>query len=566
MAGKGRQALRPPPRWSFFVGALAPLLVSVGAGCAGRPTRAPDEGRAGSVAADPAAASRTEPAPPEGRDGGAAVSAAAPGRPPGEARPGVLRVVIDAEPAHLDVDRDADAWGRKIALDAIYEPLVRLDAGGAPQPMLAERWSVDDAGTRYLFHLRPEARFHDGRPVTSLDAAYTLDRVRSPRGGSPRLAAALLDVERVEMAGRLVLRLELRRRSPRLFETLAEIGILPEHLGARLDLGRHPVGTGPLRLEEWQRHRLVLSRFADYWGPPAAAARIEIAVEPDASRALLQAKRGELDLLGPVPPLYLSEQLDTPAISSRFQVVRLAAPRVALVLWNAAHPPLDDAAVRRALALAVDRRRVLEEARYGAGRPIDTVPASASPEVARGDPGRADAALDAAGLIRGSGGLRARAGKPTRLSLLVPTGSREAQVAGRLVAAALLRVGVPLEVVELDLATLLARVRRGAFDAALLSWIGIDDDDLAPLLGPRGPWPLGGEPARPLERALEALLATPARSRERSEARTALARAVQQAAPALFLYAADEVFLVSRRVAPIAVEGDFFRLRDLAVR
>jgi peptide/nickel transport system substrate-binding protein len=517
--------------------------------------------------------------PPDARvsrddDGGAAPEVgpganATPPPPSGRAADRV-RVSIEAEPLHLNPDLEPDVWGRRIALDAILEPLVRVGEGGRIEPMLADRWTVDDGGQRYLFYLRDGVRWHDGKPFTSMDVAFTLDRLRSPKTHAQRAAAALSDVERVELAGRLAVRLELRRPSPRLLEALSEIAILPAHELDKGDLNHHPgnrrpVGTGPLRLDDWQRRRITLSRFGDYWGTPARAATVEIVAEPDAAKALYLARRGEIDVLGHLPPAYVPDQIETPAVTSRLEVVRARSHRVALVLWNTARPPLDDATVRRALSLAVDRRRVLDDARHGLGRPEGSVPIGALPAPGKADLTAAAALLDAAGLPRASSGVRARAGKAVRLTLLVPTGSREAEAAARQVADAVGRAGIPVDVTLLDFGLLVGRLQRGAFDAALLEWSGFDDDDVEPLVGSQGAWALGGFSSRLVDQLLAEMQGLPA-GEARDRTRAQLAQAVTDAAPALFLYVADEVYLHARRLGPAVLDGDFFRLRDLGPR
>ncbi len=378
----------------------------------------------------------SKPSPAASAPAPAAAAAPAPdGRP--------LTLLIDAEPAHLNPDVDPDVWSWRLSHDAIYEPLVRRKPDGTFEPVLADRFTVD--GERLTFHIRPGVLFHDDKLLAASDVLFTFSRVR----GRGRTQGMLGDLATVEPAGPETVRMWAARPSSQLLPAIAEVAILPEHVFGRGDLAyqggnRRPVGTGPLRLREWERgRRIVLERFPKYWGAPAAA-EIDVDIEPDPAKALGRARRGEIDLLGRVPPAWVPEQLESPTLKREFQVRRSQPARFVFVLWNVAHPPLDDVAVRRALALAVDRARLLADVRHGVGRAV-AAPAlggAPAPEPAF-DLAAANAALDAAGLARMNGdGMRARNGRPIRLAFLVPKESHESAEVARRVGDALARVGI----------------------------------------------------------------------------------------------------------------------------
>ncbi|MSP60873.1 MAG: hypothetical protein EXR72_11120 [Myxococcales bacterium] len=480
-----------------------------------------------------------------------------------------IRMVIETEPVHLNPGLDPDRWGYRLAQDAIYEPLWRALPDGTFEPVLAERFSIDEEGRRFTFHLRKGALFHDGEPLHSLDVAFTFDRLRGRTSHAARIQAALADLDRVELAGPDAVRIWATRPSVALQQAIAEIGILPEHVFARGELAyqaanRRPVGTGPLRLREWERgKRLVLERFPGYWGPPAAADEIEVLIDQDMVRALGRARRGEIDLLGHVPAEWVPEQLDSPTLRAHFRTVRTNPARFTFVVWNTAHEPLDDPAVRRALGIAIDRTRVLHEARHGVGRAIASPSlGGAKGPVTRFDPVRASATLESAGLPRSGDGPRMRGGRPVRLTLLVPSGSHEAGEAGRRVAEGLGKIGIATDIAAGDLGTILLRLRNGKFDGALLEWTGRDDDDLGPLFRTGGAQNFGKYSDRDVD-ALIDQLKRPAPQAERRALFGRLSGALDANPPALFLYAPDEVYLLARRLAPARPSGDFLLLRDL---
>jgi ABC-type oligopeptide transport system substrate-binding subunit len=166
-------------------------------------------------------------------------------------------------------------------------------------------------------------------------------------------------------------------------------------------------------------------------------------------------------------------------------------------------------------------------------------------------------AIDGAGLGRAP--QRLRPGR--RLTLLVPTGSHEAEVAARTLADELGRAGVPMEIVTGDLPLVLLRLRHGAFDGALLEWNGRDDEDLAALFHARAAQNYGGFASREVDALLDELGRPDCA--DRRAARAALAQRLLEESPALFLYAPDDVYLYGARLRSPRLLGDFFPLRDV---
>ena len=485
--------------------------------------------------------------------------------------PEVVRVVIDVEPQSLNPDLDPDVWAWRIGWDAVYEPLVRprVEAdGGGFEPLLAESFRVEDDGARITMKLRTGVTFHDGSKLTASDVAFTFDRVRSGKTRAPRVQALLSELERVEIAGPQTVRFVWHRPSAYSLVAISEVGILPESVFGKGDLNyasgnRHPVGTGPLKVDSWERgKRILLSRYPGYWGEPARAEKMVVEIQGDAVKAIGRAKHGEVDLLGRVPPAWIPEQLESPSLKALFKPVRVERTRFSFVLWNVTHAPLDNVEVRRALGSALDKKRLLAEARHGLGRPLAAVPASAELAVPAGDPIGAQAAIDRL-LPRGPAG-RLRGGR--RFQLLVPTGSREAEAAGKRVEAALVKLGLSVELLTGDLGILMLRIKKGMFDAALLEWAGGDDEDLGPLFKSHAQHNYGNFSSHEVDRLIEALRQPPGNEGERAERpglRKRLAEQLAREAPALFLYAPDDMYLYARRLRQPRRAGDFVLLRDV---
>ena len=448
-------------------------------------------------------------------------------KPPEAAEPTddrTVRLVIDAEPQHLNPLLDPDLWGYRIAHSLICEPLVQLrrsgPAAGSPsgepaaatdspsryEGVLAERFHLESDGRGLDLWVRKGVRFHDGRPLTAYDVKATLEMVMRSPSSAPRTQALLGNVIRVLMIGKDGVHLDLRRPSvpgQSILAALGEIDIVPESQfpGGKLayqGFNRRPVCTGPFRLAEWKRgSHLLLRRSPTYWGAAPAAAALRFTIANDGARGLAYLRQGTADVLLRVSPRYRTDQVEPAVQRGRWHKAELDASQVVALLWNARHPALAFAGVRRALAAHIDRQRLVSEIRAGLGTPVfgplldakaaelsepGSSPTSALTLEAAGEH------LDAAGVMRlgpGVSGPRVFQGRPLSLRALVPAGSSELAEVSRRIGEGLLRAGLKWETEVVELPTFMARLRQGSFDVALCAWAWTGGDselDLEPLL------------------------------------------------------------------------------------
>lgn len=544
----------------------------------------------GVLAVSSAQAQLAAPPPPEA-NASSLPSSVPPGAPPQGAGP--LRLVIDAEPQHLNPILDPDLWGYRIAHDVICEPLVRPHRPGSsaaaltgPQGLeqyegvLAERVRIDGDGRGIDIWVRRGVRFHDGRPLTAFDVRATLEMVLHAAQSAPRTQALLQDVTRMAVVDKDVVHVDLRRPARAFLAALAEIDILPAaHFpGGRMlyqPFNRRPICTGPFRLVEWKRgSHISLRRAPGYWGAVPASEELQFLIASDGARALSHLRQGEADGVLRISPRYLTAQVEPATQRGRWIAVERAANQLVALVWNGRHGVVGQAQVRRALSGLLDRERLIREVRAGLGAPV------ALPPLAPGPPGtsgasaaltmaQAEALLDEAGLLRlGPAGPRAVMGRPLRLRVLVPAGSHELAELARRLAEPAARVGLKIEAEVLDLAELLGRLRRGAFELALLAWAWTGSEqelDLSPLLR------IGLPETSPVLAELAPILLR-AREGELDAVSGRLHAIWQREEPVTLLYRPRQIFLFTpgvRSTGDPAAEsssipiGDFLNLRAL---
>jgi peptide/nickel transport system substrate-binding protein len=404
---------------------------------------------------------------------GTVVACGAPARPPGTV---VMASGTDLESANPLVT--VHPLSRQLQRHALFVTLVRLDDALRPVPYFARRWTwAPDRRTLTLTVTRG-LRWHDGTPTTARDAAFTLAAARDPALGSPR-GADLASVAAVEAPDDSTVRVRFTVAQAALPLVFAELPLVPHHLLDSVPRARWrshpfstaPVGNGPFRFagrtpgRQWRfvRH----DGFPALLGGPPRLRELVIAVVDESATKLAGLVSGELDVAGVSPAMA--------ALVRRDPTLVLETPPAlfsTVLAFNTTRPPFSDPRVRRAVALAIDRRRLVQAAVAGYATPAaGAIPPGLpfsptdTPVVRRRE---ADALLDAAGWRRGEdGGPRRRAGRPLQLTLLT-VGSGELAVE-QLVQADLAALGVEVRLRTMELGAFLAALRPPArdFDAAV---------------------------------------------------------------------------------------------------
>lgn len=356
----------------------------------------------------------------------------------------------------------------------LYDGLTRFDPAGAVHPALADRWTVEPGGRRYVFHLRPGVRFHDGQPLTVAHVRASFLRVLDPatRGGRawPLLpiagaddyaAGRAADVRGLTLLGDTAVAIALEQPLavfPKfLAMPVASIAPLP----APADLGERPVGTGAWRFVAWQHDDFLLfARNPEYWGGPPPAESLRVRIIPEELTRAAEFESGRLS----VAEVPFGEGARWEA-RGHGTLVRVPALRAVYVALNTRRGALRDPRVRRALNHAVNVPAILETIAQGRGiRARGAVP----PSLPGGDTTRAAHAFDTTAARR----LLTEAGYAKGLSLQLWRNSTNA-LFGQIVQAIqadLARVGVTVEIVVRDASAQREAARKGQADMAILDW------------------------------------------------------------------------------------------------
>jgi peptide/nickel transport system substrate-binding protein len=259
-------------------------------------------------------------------------------------------------------DRDVDRL--------LFSGLVKFDERGLPQPDLAKAWGVAQDGTIYNFSLRDNAVWHDGKPVTSDDVIFTIDRMKSAGSLYPQDIKDMWGKIKVTKLNDKTIKFELTEPWVPFMDYLT-FGVLPKRLLEKIppeqmataDFDINPVGSGPykfdhLLVDNGQITGVVLTVFQNYYATAPFIEQVVFRYYPTSAEALDAYKQGDVLSVSQVSPDVLGAALEEPNLS----IYTSRMPQESFVLLNLKNdevPFLQNTKVRRALMLSINRPYII---------------------------------------------------------------------------------------------------------------------------------------------------------------------------------------------------------------
>lgn len=356
------------------------------------------------------------------------------------------------------------------------ESLLRIAADGSIVPQLAASYEQTST-TTWDVMLRDGATFWSGAPVTPDLVVASLERTRQLN----TLGRGLIDGVRIRALDATTVRFETDAFAPDLPAALAHYQLQIYNPAA---YGEQPGGddaaradlTGPFRLTSFSSLReMTLERFAGWWGPPPAIARVVVRQVEDPQTRAEVAIAGQADVVQDLP----TDQLERIEEAEGLEVVGAPAANTVTVYLNP-HSPMTDALgdvrVRQALAWGIDRDEVVELATNGLSVPASSwlasspaFPLAATEGYTHYDPERADRLLTEAGWPL-EGGKRMKDGE--RLSFRLLTFGVE-QRTGEVLQAQWARLGIDVAVSNVDSTLITQNLESGDWDAVTQAWTSL---------------------------------------------------------------------------------------------
>lgn len=330
---------------------------------------------------------------------------------------GTLRFVMKYEPPTLSSINNTSTPNTS---PKIFDGLVTYDFDLNPKAQLATSWTISPDGLRYTFKLREGVTWHDGKPFTSADVAFSVLRLKA---GHPRGRSTFSNVTAVNTPDPLTAEIVLSQPAPFLMVALgpSESPMVPKHLYEGVDIATPPgppllIGTGPFILKDWVRgSHATLERNPNYWDKPKPYVdRVIIRFMTDAAARAAAFEAGDLDLGGSAPiPL-----ADLPRFENhpRFVVDKrnfAYTGQQHQIFFNLETEVLKNKKVREAIAHSINLQQAVDTVFYGAAM-VSPSPVSVAltpyhdPSIKPREfnPALAEKLLDEAGLPKKADGMR----------------------------------------------------------------------------------------------------------------------------------------------------------------
>ncbi len=397
------------------------------------------------------------------------------------------------EPEWLDPNRCSDSGGGEIIWNT-FEGLVQADPKTLePRPAIAHSWDISDDGRTYTFHLRPST-WSDGTPLTAHDFVYSFRRLVTPQTASKYASNGFIfkggaaigkgeaspDTLGVSAPDEETVIIQLENPLPYFLNFLSFYSFMPiprhllhdlEQRGIDTDLWTRPkyiVCNGAYRMTEWRfRQEMVFERNPHYWDASSVRLdRVRVAMVESYTTTLNMYTAGEFDWPGGNTSLP-AEFLDH--LSQYRDFHRHPYLGVYFYWINTKAPPLDNALVRRALSLAVDRASLVQHVtRGGQLGSADLVPDGLAGYRGLGlpiyEPETARKLLAEAGYPDGKG-------LPT-ITLSFNTSEGHRQVAEALQAMWRKELGIDVQLENQEWNVFLSNAERMNFQICRMGWIG----------------------------------------------------------------------------------------------
>ena len=383
-----------------------------------------------------------------------------------------LIVQVQSSPTNLDPRVGNDNVSGRI-FDICCRGLIQVTPEMDYAPDLAQSWETPDDRT-IIFHLNPAAKFHDGRPVTAQDVKKTYEDVISQKVVNTK-ASGYSSVDHIEAPDAHTVIFKLKEPNGGIFDNF-NMGIVPPDADAN-SYKTKPISFGPYRVVSYRTDESVELEANEHWiGGPPKIKRLTVRIIPDSTTRVLELRRGTVNFEVNQIPFENVAEFEK---NDKLQVVKKVGSVWQYLAFNLKKPILSKVEVRRAIAHAIDRQRIVQDLLRGHGVVTDTMLAQAHWARAENlpgypfDPNKAKQLLDQAGHKDPDGD-----GPRPRFELNFKTSTDvEANLRAQMIQQMLAQVGIKVNILSSEFGVFFEDIGKGNYDMYSLSRNGIQDPD-----------------------------------------------------------------------------------------
>ena len=371
----------------------------------------------------------------------------------------------------------------------LFNSLLKYDKNLDLTGELAQSWEVSSNQRTITFHLKPNLKWSDQRPLTSADVLFTWQKVtndntRTPYGSDFKL------VSKAETPDAQTFRVTYAVPYAPALDTWAGLHILPKHLLQDQDINntafaRHPVGSHYYKLSDWKNGQyLKLSRNPYASQGQANIEHLLSRIIPDKAAQFLELSADNIDSMALNPIQYARIFPSRADLSKNIGLYKELGNSYSYMGFNLKRKPFDDVRVRQAINYAIDKQEIIDGVLLGLGEPVASPykPGTrwSNPKLQPYpyDPIKARALLREAGFADTNGdGILEKDGKPFSFEILTNQ-NKEREMTAVLIQRRLKEVGIEVNIRVLEWASFLGRfIKPKQFDAVVLGWsLSLDPD------------------------------------------------------------------------------------------
>lgn len=347
-----------------------------------------------------------------------------------------------------------------VLIGNVYDSLVDYPLDSVdPEPRLATSWTFNDDGTQLTLELRDDVTFHSGRPFTSKDVEFSIRTWADP-AWTVQLQRTAAAVTGFDTSDEHAITLTFAHPLSNIFDLLDLLPIVDSASIDQVREGKAFVGTGPFTFESWTPgSKLVFQRNDDYWGDAAHLDGIEVDIIPDPQAQVAQLRSGQLDLI----LAGTKRDLESLGKDDAFDVQQWKGADVQTYVGaNVENEALADVRLRKAIAHALDRDRIVEEVYRGTGVAANLPWSDTSPAYDEAANHTYDYDLDAARALVEE--VVADRGALPTIPLTYTAGDPDYDAIAQIIQADLREIGVEVELDPTEQADVIKRLIGAKFD------------------------------------------------------------------------------------------------------
>ena len=401
---------------------------------------------------------------------------------------GTLVDAMSGEPSGLIAMIAGESSASTIASN-IFNSLLKYDKNLELTGELAQSWDVSPDQKTITFHLKPNLKWADGKPLNSDDVLFTWqlvtdEKTRTPYGADYKL------VKKAETPNPDTFKVTYAQPYAPALDSWSGLHILPKHLLEGQDINntpfaRNPVGSHFYELDQWKKGESIsLKRNVNATQGQARIDRLVSRIIPDRAAQFLELMADNIDSMSLNSIQYARIFPSRPDLTAKIAQYKELGNSYTYLGFNLKRKPFDDVRVRQAINYAIDKQEIIDGVLLGLGLPVaspykpGTRWSNPSLQPYPYDPGKAIALLKAAGFEdHDHDGILDRDGQPLSFEILTNQ-NKEREMSAVLVQRRLKEIGIDVKIRVVEWATFISRfIKTGDFNVVLLGWgLGLEPD------------------------------------------------------------------------------------------